>query len=134
MSRRRGGVNSVVVIYWRDIPAHVAAGDRENGEKVLLDARFQHAIDRAAAVAGKTDTSSYVAEWRRVTTPLSGDPAAAAATRAAELDASYPPARLERLVRAGGVAGDDELAEPVDNPQQSPIGAASADDPKGVTP
>ena len=108
MSRRRGGERSVVVIYWRDIPAQVTAGDRQTGEKVLLDARFQHAIDRAAAVAGKTDTSSYVAEWRRETTPLAGDPAAAAAARAAQLDADFPPPRLEQLVRSGGLTVADE--------------------------
>jgi hypothetical protein len=107
VSRRRGNDNSVVVIYWRDIPAQVTAGDRETGEKVLLDARFQHAIDRAAAVAGKTDTNSYVAEWRRETTPLAGDPVAAATSRAAALEDDFPQARLEQLVRAGGLAADD---------------------------
>ena len=108
MSRRRGGDRAVVVIYWRDIPAQVTAGDRATGDKVLLDARFQHAIDRAAAVAGKTDTASYVAEWRRVTHPLTGDPSAAAAGRAAELDSTFAQDRLEQLVRSGGVATDPD--------------------------
>lgn len=104
MSRRRGNDHSVVVIYWRDIPAQVTAGDRQSGDKVLLDARFQHAIDRAAAVAGKTGTSSYVAEWRRETSPLTGDAAAAAASTAAALENDYPQTRLEQLVRSGGLA------------------------------
>ena len=100
MSRRRTG--ELVVIYWRDIPAQVTAGPRAGGDKVLLDARFQHAIDRAAIVAGKTDTQSYVAEWRREAEPLVGDPSEAANARAAELDARFTSNVLERLVRSGG--------------------------------
>lgn len=103
---RRGNNNALIVIYWRDIPAQVTAGGRSTGEKVLLNARFQHAIDRAAAVAGKTDTSSYVAEWRRETAPLTGDTTGVARARATELEADFPQARLEQLVRAGGVEPD----------------------------
>ena len=55
----------LVTIYWRDIPAQVTAQRGSNREKALLAARFQHAIDRAAMVAGCTDPDSYVAEWRR---------------------------------------------------------------------
>jgi hypothetical protein len=107
MSRRRGSDNAVVVIYWRDIPAQVTAGPRNTGNKVLLDARFQHAIDRAAVVAGKTDTESYVAEWRRTTEPLVGDAEPAATTRAAQLEAEYPRDVLEELVRSGGRQQED---------------------------
>lgn len=108
MSRRRGQ-RGLVTIWWRDIPAQVTAGTA----KALLDARFQHAIDRAAVVAGLTDTSSYVAEWRRVTGPVDGDPTDAATAEAERLDAAYPPDRLEALVRAGGVE-----ATTVDRPDQ----------------
>ena len=41
----------LVTIYWRDIPAQVTAQAGRHREKALLDARFQHAIDRAATVA-----------------------------------------------------------------------------------
>ena len=102
MSRRRGSDNAVVTIYWRDIPAQVTVGPRSSGNKVLLDARFQHAIDRAAVAADKTDTESYVAEWRRTTEPLVGDAATAAAARAAKLEAEHPQDILEELVRSGG--------------------------------
>lgn len=105
--RRRRPRDELVVIYWRDIPAQVTAGNRGRTEKALLPARFQHAIDRAAVVADKTDTESYVAEWRRVAEPLDGDPAEAARRRAAQLDAEFPPARLERLVALGGSTGPD---------------------------
>jgi hypothetical protein len=111
MSRRRGNDDAIVVIYWRDVPAQVSAGSRAAGAKVLLDARFQHAIDRAAVVAGKTDTQSYVAEWRRVAEPLTGQPEAAATYRAARLDAEHPDHLLEALVRNGGWNPDRDLAE-----------------------
>ena len=48
----------LVTIYWRDIPAQVTAQRGRSREKALLDARFQDAIDRAAIVAGLTDTDS----------------------------------------------------------------------------
>lgn len=111
MSRRRGRTDTLVTIFWRDIPAQVTArtgGERDDGrrpteEKALLDARFQHAIDRAAAVAGKTDATSYVAEWQRVIEPLTGPPGDAVRARVAELEASFDRDTLERLVRSGGV-------------------------------
>ena len=53
--RRRGPGPGIVTIYWRDIPAQVTATDADGQtEKVLLEPRFQHAIDRAAHVAGLT--------------------------------------------------------------------------------
>ena len=108
MSRRRGNNNSVVVIYWRDIPAQVSVGARSSGEKILLHARFQHAIDRAAVVAGKTDTESYVAEWRRTTRPLVGEPRVEARREAAQIEAEYSKDRLEALVGEGGIETRDE--------------------------
>lgn len=101
--RRRGNDDAVVTIYWRDIPAQVTAGPRTEGEKVLLHPRFQNAIDRAAAVAGTTDATSYVAQWRRVAEPLDGvDPAGAARAKASKLEADHPPSVLQQLVRSGG--------------------------------
>ena len=93
----------LVTIYWRDIPAQVTAQQGRTREKALLDARFQHAIDRAAMVAGMEDSDSYITQWRRVSTPCPPDMAAAVATETARLDGSYPEHRLERLVRSGGV-------------------------------
>ena len=90
-------------IYWRDIPAQVTAQQGRTREKALLDARFQHAIDRAAMVAGLDDTDSYVAQWRRESAELAGDLAAAVATEITRINAAYDRDRLERLVRSGGV-------------------------------
>ena len=93
----------LITIYWRDIPAQVTAQEGRTREKALLDARFQHAIDRAAMVAGMDDTDSYVAQWRRESTPLSNDMAAAVADETARIDAAYDRERLEHLVQAGGI-------------------------------
>ena len=93
----------LVTIYWRDIPAQVTAQQGRTREKALLDARFQHAIDRAAMVAGLDDTDSYVAQWRRESAELAGDLAAAVATEITRINAAYNRDRLERLVRSGGV-------------------------------
>ena len=79
----------LVTIYWRDIPAQVTAQRGRSREKALLDARFQDAIDRAAIVAGLTDTDSYLAEWRRVASDCDGDMAATVAVEVARLLASH---------------------------------------------
>ncbi|MEC9424199.1 MAG: virulence factor [Actinomycetota bacterium] len=93
----------LVTIYWRDIPAQVTAQKGRTREKALLDARFQHAIDRAAMAAGMDDTDSYIAQWRRESTPLSDDMATAVADEIARIDAAYDRKRLEHLVQAGGI-------------------------------
>ena len=141
--RRRGGAATVSIISWRDIPAQITARAGDESGKVLLHARFQHAIDRAAGVSGLTSTDDYVREWRTTNEPLdddpsdpssSGDTGADAAVgssggdgpdlatrldrRCAELEARYPRERLEALVANGGL-------EPTSGP------GAGAPDPSG---
>jgi Virulence factor len=94
--------NQLVVISWRDIPAQVNAQAGRRRHQVVLDERFQQAIDRAAIVAGKTTAQDYVAEWRRVSTPCEDDLEAVAAAEAERLDRTYPPERLDRLAANGG--------------------------------
>ena len=98
----------LITIYWRDIPAQVTAQEGRVREKALLEARFQHAIDRAAAVAGLTDTDSYIAQWNRKTFACEGDMAEAVAKEATKIEENYPAERLEILVKQGGVEDDDE--------------------------
>lgn len=105
--RRRGGGPELVTIYWRDIPAQVNASSDAGKHQAMLSARFQHAIDRAAGVAGLTDTDSYVQQWRRVSVPLDGDPSTAADDEAARLEAHYDRDRLEDLVANGGEDADE---------------------------
>ena len=105
MSRRRAKNNELSTIFWRDIPAQVTARSGGQTHKALLPPRFQTAIDRAATVAGLTETSAYVAQWRRQSEPL--DPQAdgdrVARTAAEQLEASYDVVRLEALVATGGL-------------------------------
>ncbi len=108
MSRRRGNTNSITTIFWRDIPAQVTATGGGTTEKALLADRFQHAIDRAAAVAGLTETEAYVAQWRKQSTPLVGEPRQAADEAAATIDTAYPRERLEQLVAQGGAEHQDD--------------------------
>lgn len=105
--RRRSGGPTVTTIYWRDIPAQLTARVGDEQQKLLLHARFQHAIDRAAAVAGLTSTNDYVQEWRSVPAPLEpGDVDAHLDRLCAEIEASYPRPRLESIVANGGIDPD----------------------------
>ncbi len=129
---RRATTPSLDTIYWRAIPAQLTARAGGEQEKVLLDARFQHAIDRAAAVAGLTATDDYVNEWRVVPEPLDDagiDVAAMLDRRCADLEAAYPRDRLEALVATGGV--DDQL-DPSGQPRSAHAqsGQAESDEPE----
>ena len=112
--RRRGGGPSLATISWRDIPAQLTARSGSDQHKVLLHARFQHAIDRAAAVAKLTSTHDYVQEWRNDSRALAaGDVVALLDQHCAELEAAYPRDRLEALVANGGLdpaSGDGRAA------------------------
>ena len=109
MPRRNRGGPGLVTIYWRDIPAQVTATTEDGSkEQVLLHQRFQVAIDRAAAVAGLTETDDYVNEWRRVAASVDGDPVAAAHATAEHLDSEHPRDVLEALVANGGLATTGE--------------------------
>jgi hypothetical protein len=126
--RRRGATPEMVTIYWRDIPAQVNAGQGREKAQAMLSPRFQHAIDRAAGVAGLTDTHSYVQEWRRETGPVDGDLQAAAEAEAQRLEELYDRDRLEALVAAGGVMAPDP-AIPVTPTEPAPPTDPAPEDP-----
>jgi Virulence factor len=115
-SGRRRGTPAISTISWREIPAQLTARSGEEQHKVLLHARFQHAIDRAAAVAGLTTTHDYVQQWSTANSPLAdGDVAAQLDQRCAEIEAAYPRDRLEALVANGGLeptSGDGRALTP----------------------
>ena len=101
--RRRNDDGSLVLISWRDIPAQVNGGSGTDRVQRILPRRFQRAIDRAAMVAGKTQASQYVGEWRRTMIPAgSDDPEAAAMAAAASLEEAFPRERLDQFVKTGG--------------------------------
>jgi hypothetical protein len=94
---------TLTVVLWRDIPAQVIAKAGRQAAKVVLDERFEKAIDRAAMRSGARDTDSYLAEWRRTEPVDCGDDLAAEAkAKAARLEAEYDEDRLHRLVLNGG--------------------------------
>jgi hypothetical protein len=112
---RRGNVNELVIITWRDIPAQVNGGSGATKRQQILSHRFQKAIDRAAMVAGKKTASEYVAEWRRSVISLppdfDGDYSAAAVAHAAGIEEEFPTARLKLWVATGGWDPDRPLEE-----------------------
>ena len=99
---------SLIVTYWRDIPAQVVVekgrGRGRESAKVELPARFAAAIDAAAMKSGAAETDAYLAEWRR-SDPVTVDDAdmqATAAAKAAEIDAEWTAERLRAAIAAGG--------------------------------
>ncbi|HJM00154.1 MAG: virulence factor [Acidimicrobiales bacterium] len=110
MTGRRRRTASIAVISWRDIPAQVVAIRGDDRETAVLSERFQHAIDRAAGVAGATDTAGYVDQWTRDEDDLEEDIATQVAASAAQLEAQYDDELLEQLVQNGGFKRDDDGA------------------------
>jgi hypothetical protein len=96
---------SLIIVYWRDIPAQVIVKRGRAAAKRQLAERFEKAIDRAAMRAGKRDTDSYLAEWRRGDpVPCGDDLEAEASSHAARLEAEFTDERLDELVKSGGSA------------------------------
>jgi hypothetical protein len=105
--------NTLTVLWWRDIPSQVIAGQGRGAARVALTDRFQQAIDRGAARAGLQGSDDYLEQWRRESRPCGDDLAAQAAAEAARLELEYTEDRLKRLEAAGGLeagAGTTEAA------------------------
>ncbi len=115
MGRRRTQPG-IQIIYWRDIPAQLTATGEDGSHKALLSERFQVAIDRAATVAGLTDTQDYVGQWRREDRPVGDDPEQELAALAAAFESDYDRARLEALVATGGA--ETEPTDPTNSPEE----------------
>src|SRR6188472_1351494 len=94
----------LTVIWWRDIPAQVIAKDRRVSHKIVLHARFQTAIDRAATKAGLKEWNAYLEQWRKEQRPCGDDVRAEAEAEAERLEAEYTKDVLNRLVASGGLA------------------------------
>jgi hypothetical protein len=94
----------LIVISWRDIPSQVVVKAGRDAEKLMLSARFQEAIDRAAMRAGKASSDAYLADWiRSDPKSITGDLQAAAQACAQELESRYSDEDLLRLIRAHGL-------------------------------
>ncbi|ASJ75586.1 virulence factor [Granulosicoccus antarcticus] len=94
----------LIKIYWRDIPSQVTAKAGRKTAKVMLPARFQEGIDRAAMRAGKGSSDAYMEDWRRERSPCSAQLQIEAETAAAKLVQDLDEAALELLVKAKGIA------------------------------
>ena len=99
----------LIKIYWRDIPSQVTAKAGRKTAKVMLPARFQEGIDRAAMRAGKGSSDAYMEDWRRERTPCSNDLQKEADDAAAELIEQFDELYLEAVVKAKGVAENAKL-------------------------
>ena len=93
---------------WRDIPSQIIVRQGRKRAKVVLSARFQNAIDRAARRAKKRSADAYINEWARDPIRLEADDAAAdlqaVADRLADrIETGYSDARLLALIRNHGL-------------------------------
>ena len=55
---------SLIIVYWRDIPAQVIVGKGIRAAKKQLPDRLEQAIDRAAMNTGSAGDYAYLAELR----------------------------------------------------------------------
>ena len=94
----------LTTLYWRDIPAQVIAKERRETAKTVLSERFAEAIDKAAMRANMAGTDAYLEQWRHVVVNCGPDLQASVDQAAAALEAEFNDARLETLVKSGGVA------------------------------
>ena len=97
------------LVMWRDIPAQVIISRGRKKSKKILSERFQKAIDRAAMIADRADSSDYLEDWHRVEEDLNSDKVIdqLVELEASFLETSYDDDRLERLIKAGGLHQKD---------------------------
>ncbi len=100
----------MTVIWWRDIPAQVLAREGRRQSKQVLHPRFQVAIDKAAARAGKSAYNDYIEEWRREQRRCGDDIETEVTAEAERLEAAFDKHRLAELIQSGGVSGGPALA------------------------
>ena len=81
---------SYQILYWRDIPSQVRAGERRERVSVPLSQRFQEAIDAAAMAAGLSGSDDYTNAftWGELQ-QRDGTPQEVATAVAAELEQQF---------------------------------------------
>lgn len=109
-------MGTLTVIWWRDIPAQVLARDGRRQSKEVLHPRFQVAIDKAAARAGKSAYNDYIEEWRREQRACGDEIEAEVAAEIERLETTYPKHRLAELIQSGGAEGGPVLAPAHETP------------------
>jgi len=91
---------------WRDIPAQVNAQSGRDRHQVMLSAKFQRAVDRAKRKAGIYTAEEDVAQWRRISLPLTGTLEESAQREAERSEGEFSRERLGMLAFAGGYEKD----------------------------
>lgn len=93
-----------IIVYWRDIPAQVIVKRRRDRGTVELSQRFHEAIDRAAMRAGKSSSDDYLDDWRRDTSPISGEGGLEeiARSEADRMESDYSEEALSQMVANKG--------------------------------
>ncbi|MEF2071450.1 virulence factor [Consotaella aegiceratis] len=91
------------VTFWRDIPALVAVHGRGRSVRREMPIRFGDAIDAVAASEGLDSPAADASQFRTSRVEIEADDPEPEVRRLIEqLDRSYGPARLRRLVANGG--------------------------------
>lgn len=93
----------LVTIFWRDIPSQVNAQEGRKRHQIQLGDPFQHAIDRAAMVAGLAGSDDYLNEWRRETRPCTDDLEAEALAEVSKIEAEFSREVLATYATNGGL-------------------------------
>jgi hypothetical protein len=111
MGRRASGAQTLVTIYWRDIPAQVNGQAGRERHQVVLSGKFQRAIDRAKRKANIYTAEEDIAQWRRESVVAEGDIATAAELEASRIESGYSREYLGKLAFAGGFVADIDDAD-----------------------
>ncbi|HSM56476.1 MAG TPA: virulence factor [Candidatus Sulfomarinibacteraceae bacterium] len=89
------------ILYWKEFPAQVKAWDEDGSTSAPLPHRFERAVNVAAMVSGDVSSDAYLEGWEWG--PEEERPGSArdvAQAVAAEIEAAYSFARLQKMVRA----------------------------------
>ena len=103
LSKRKLTMPSLIIVYWRDIPAQVIVGKGRRAAKKQLPERFEQAIDRAAMKTGADGDDAYLAEWRK-SKPIEvdGDAEEVAKSEADRINIEYDQERIKSLIANDG--------------------------------
>lgn len=83
------------IVYWKDIPGTVEAGEGDAVVRVPLSSRFQELIDAVAMQQGLTNSDEYLALWeKRSGGTRPGEPREVVEEVAAELEKQFDQIRL----------------------------------------
>jgi hypothetical protein len=94
----------LTIVYWRDIPAQIIIEGADKTARRQLAQRIQEAIDSAAMRADIYGSDEYMEEWRRADAGECGDDVEAEADAwMARLEAEFDDARLEIMIKNGGL-------------------------------